>query len=193
MKNIEAIMADFGVEIPEDKKADFLKAVNENYKTVSDWQNQKDKVTNLTDQLNTAKEELKKFDGVDANKLNEQIADLNKKLEEKDTEYQSQIADRDFQDIVNGAITEAKGLNPKAIKALLDMDTLKASKNQKDDVAKAIKTLSEQEDAKMLFGGDEPDVLGIGSPIGKVGKVGTPDNMASMRSIMGLPPINENK
>ena len=40
--------------------------------------------------------------------------------------------------------------------ALLDMDTLKASKNQKDDIAAALKGLSEAEDSKMLFGETEP-------------------------------------
>ncbi len=33
----------------------------------------------------------------------------------------------------------------------LDVDTLKASKNQKEDIAAAIKGLSEAEDSKMLF------------------------------------------
>ena len=80
MKNIEAILAEFSIEIPEDKKANFLKAVGENYKPISDWQRQKDKVDELTGQLNTAKTELKKFEGVDAENLKQQISDLNKKL-----------------------------------------------------------------------------------------------------------------
>ena len=33
MKNIYEIMKSFGLEVPEDKKADFDKAVLENYKT----------------------------------------------------------------------------------------------------------------------------------------------------------------
>ena len=60
----------------------------------------------------------------------------------------------------------SKGKNAKAIKALLDVEALKASKNQKDDVAAALKKLAEAEDSKMLFGEDQP------APVGKVGAIG---------------------
>ena len=42
----------------------------------------------------------------------------------------------------------------------------KASKNQKEDIAAAIKTLTEAEDSKMLFGEPEP------KPAGKVDLIG---------------------
>ena len=60
--------------------------------------------------------------------------------------------------------------NAKAIAALLDIDTLKASKNQKEDIAAALKELAEAEDSKMLFGEPEPNVVGTGNPIGTVDK-----------------------
>lgn len=189
MKNIEAILEEFSIEIPEDKKADFLKAVGENYKTVSDWKKQKDKVDNLTSQLDTAKEDLKKFEGVDADGLKQQIADLNKKLSDKENEYKSKIADRDFDDLIDKSITKHKGVNAKAIKALLDLEALKGSKNQEIDVDKAIVELTKADDSKMLFGTDS--VGGI-NPIGKVGGGSPSNNMASMRAIMGLPPENNN-
>ena len=127
---------------------------------------QKDKLTASEDKVKTLTESLDKFKDVDADKLNSEIAELKKQLEEKDKSYASQIADRDFDDIVKDAIAEAKGKNPKAIKALLDVDTLKASKNQKADVVAAIKKLTEAEDSKMLFGEDQP------APVGKVGAIG---------------------
>lgn len=187
MKNIEAILAEFSIEIPEDKKADFLKAVGENYKTVSDWQKQKEKVENLTTQLETAKADLKKFEGVDAEELKTQIADLNKKLSDQEADYKSKIADRDFDDLIGRAITKHKGVNAKAIKALLDLETLKASKNQESDVDKAVAELTKADDSKMLFGSES---AGPVNPIGKVGGGSSSNNMASMRAIMGLPPEN---
>lgn len=190
MKNIFEIMKDYGLEVPEDKKKDFEKAVLENYKTASDYDNQVDKVTNLTDQLNSAKEAMKKFEGVDPEALKNQIADLNQKLTDKETEYQNKIADRDFQDSVKGMIAKYKGRNEKAIMALLDMDTLKASKNQNEDLEKAFKELSEAEDSKMLFG-ENVQVDGRGNPIGSFTNGGGGDaQTAQMRSIMGLPPLN---
>lgn len=191
MKNIETILSEYGVELTDEQKANVVKAVGENYKPIADWQKQVDKVTNLTDQLNEAKEAIKKFDGVDPEALKKQVADLTQKLAEKDTEYQNQIADRDFQDLLKKAISTAKGKNAKAITALLDVEKLKASNNQKDDVTAALKALAEAEDSKMLFGEPEAQVLGDGNPIGTVTKTGGQDAAtAQMRSIMGLPPLN---
>ena len=190
MKNIETILAEAGIELTDEQKTAVNKAVGENYKPVSDWQKQVDKVNNLTEQLNTTKEALKKFDGVDADALNQQINSLKSDLEAKEQEYQSQLADRDFQDLLKEAISEAKGKNAKAITALLEVDDLKASKNQKEDIQKALKALAEAEDSKMLFGESQPEVIGKGDPIGTVSKSGDQDSDAQMRAVMGVPPLN---
>ena len=192
MKNIFEIMKDYGLEVPEDKKKDFGKAVLENYKTVADYDKQTDKVANLTDQLNTAKEAVKKFEGVDPEALKNEIATLNQKLTDKEAEYQNQIADRDFQDMLKEAIVTAKGKNAKAITALLDVDTLKASKNQREDIADALKVLAGAEDSKMLFGESE-EVIGSGNLLGTITKGGNTGNDAAMRAAMGLPPATEQK
>jgi hypothetical protein len=166
MKNIEAILKDAGLEVTAEQLAAIDKEVKENYKTVTDYEKQKDKLTASEDKVKTLTESLDKFKDVDADKLNSEIAELKKQLDEKDKSYASQLADRDFDDLVKDAITEAKGRNPKAIKALLDVEALKASKNQKEDVAAALKKLAEAEDSKMLFGEDQP------APVGKVGAIG---------------------
>lgn len=186
MKNIETILKEAGITLTEEQSSSITKAVDENYKPIADWQKQHDKVQNLTEQLDTAKETLKKFDGIDADGLKKQVEDLQKELEDKDTEYQKKIADRDFQDMLKDAIANAKGKNAKAITALLDVDSLKASKNQKEDVEAALKKLTEAEDSKMLFG--EPEVhMGSGDPIGRVTQ-GSENDDSEMRAIMGLPP-----
>ena len=166
MKNIENILKDAGLEVTAEQLAAIDKEVKENYKTVTDYEKQKDKLSAAEDKVKTLTESLDKFKDVDADKLNGEIAGLKKQLEEKDKTFASQIADRDFDDLVKDAIAEAKGRNPKAIKALLDVEALKASKNQKDDVAAALKKLAEAEDSKMLFGEDQP------APVGKVGAIG---------------------
>ena len=142
------------------------------------------------DKVKTTEEALKKFDGVDLDGLKNQISGLQEDLKKKDTEHAAALADRDFNDLLKESIVAAKGVNAKAITALLDVDTLKASKNQKEDVAAALKALAEAEDSKMLFGGTET-VVGGGNPIGTVSKNGSPtEATAQMRSIMGLPPIS---
>ena len=194
MKNIFDLLKEYGVELPEDKKKDFEKALLENYKTIKDYDAQKEKLTaaeqkNATSEttINELKEDLKKFDGKDVGALEQKITDLQTELSNKDQEYANKIADRDFNDLISGSIRAAKGRNAKAISALLDLDKLKGSKNQKEDIEAALKALSEAEDSKMLFGTDEP--TGTGTVIGSVtGKNSNADD-AMMRAAMGLPPV----
>lgn len=197
MKNIFDLMKEYGLEIPEDKKKDFEKAVLENYKTVKDYEAQKEKLDTAEQKvsanettINGLKEDLKKFDGVDVTGMQQKITDLETDLQTKETEYQQKIADRDFDELLSAQINGAKGMNAKAIRALLDVDTLKASKNQKDDVAAAVKALAEAEDSKMLFGiADEP--ADTGNVIGTVTKNSGGAEDAAMRAAMGLPPAKE--
>ncbi len=187
MKNIETILKDAGLEVTAEQLAAIDKEVKENYKTITDYEKQKDKLTASEDKVKTLTESLEKFDGVDADKLTGEIAALKKQLEEKDKSYASQLADRDFDDLVKDAIAEARGRNPKAIKALLDVEALKASKNQKEDVAAALKKLAEAEDSKMLFGEDQPAPVGRIGAIGKVtGGSGGDSFMDSIRAAAGL-------
>ena len=172
MKNIETILADLGITITDEQKSSLNKAVAENYKTVADYDKQKDKLTNAEDKVNTLTESLDKFKNVDVDKLNQTVSDLQAQIKKKDDDYASQIADRDFSEIVKDSIANANGKNAKAIKALLDIDTLKGSKNQKEDIEKAIKELSEAEDSKMLFGEPDPTVITKTNPIGQVTKPG---------------------
>ena len=129
--------------------------MSENGKDIGKIQKKLDDMTADRDKeksrADTAEETLKGFDGVDVEGLNKSIADWKKKAEDAEKDYKQKLADRDFNDLVSAEIAKANGLNKKAIMALLDVDNLKASKNQKDDVASAIKALSEAEDSKMLF------------------------------------------
>lgn len=189
MKNIFEIMKEYGLEVPEEKKKDFEKTVLDNYKTVSDYEIQSEKLKTTEGKVTTLTESLDKFKDVNVDELNSTIATLKTDLANKDQELKDKIAYRDFNDLLKDSITSAKGRNAKAITALLDLETLKASKNQKEDITAALKTLAEAEDSKMLFGEPEPYVLGKGDPIGSVIKTGNQDSDATMRAVMGLPPV----
>lgn len=58
MKNIFDILSGVGLTVPEDKKADFESAFNENYKTVNDYIKVKTARDNFKSQLDTATEAL---------------------------------------------------------------------------------------------------------------------------------------
>lgn len=192
MKNIFEIMKEFGLEVEEDKKKDFEKAVLENYKTSADYDVQAEKLKTAEGKVTTLTESLDKFKDVNVDDLNATIETLKTDLANKDKELKDKIADRDFNDLLKESITSAHGKNAKAITALLDVDTLKASKNQKEDITAALKGLSEAEDSKMLFGTADPEVVGYGNPIGSVTKAGNQTGATdAMRSIMGLPPVGK--
>lgn len=200
MKNILTILKELGIEVPKEKEADLDKAVAENYKTVADYDKQKEKLeaANETIKANDAamKDLQTKLDGfkdVDVSGLNQRIKDLEAEKSNIQKDYDAKIADRDFDDLVKESIAAVRGKNAKAIAALLDVDTLKASKNQKEDIAAALKTLTEAEDSKMLFGEPEPKPTGTGNLIGRVNGGGNDANEAAMRAAMGLPPVQETK
>lgn len=131
---------------------------------------------------------LEKFKDVDVSDLQNQIATLNQTIKNKDDEHSKAIADRDFQDILKESIAAAGGKNAKAITALLDLETLKASKNQKVDIDNAIKQLAEAEDSSFMFGNTDPEELGEGNPIGAVHGSKDSGSFDAMRAAMGLPP-----
>lgn len=197
MKNIFKIMEEFGLELPEDKKKDFEKAVNENYKTVTDYDKQKEKLTAAEDTIkvnDSALEDLKKqlegFKDVDVSALNNRISELEKERDTLKEDYQTKIADRDFQDILKESIIAAKGKDTEKIMRLLDTETLKASKNQKEDISAAIKAMTEDDVTKGMFGETEPEVTQTGNIIGTVTGGGVDAQEARMRAVMGLPPVS---
>lgn len=191
MENIFKIMKDFGIEMPEDKKEDFEKSVLENYKTVADYNKQVESLNKANDTIksnDTAMKELQDkldaFKDVDVTELKNTIAGLEKDKTRIENEYKDKMAKRDFDDFIKDAITGAHGKNAKAITALLDVDTLMQSKNQKEDIAAAIKKLTEAEDSKMLFGEPEPQARGGGSPIGRIGDDSHPNTTDSISSAL---------
>lgn len=181
MKNIFDIIAAIGLTIPEDKKAEFDKAVAENYKTIAEFDKLKVKHDNLDGQLTTAKESLKSFEGVDVADLKGQIIKLTGDLATKETDYQNKLYDMEFGSTLDGAISSAGARNAKAVKALLDVDALKTSKNRDGDIKSALETLKKEND--YLFASGEP-VLNSVAP---TGTPGGSDPMSAIRSAMGLP------
>lgn len=103
----------------------------------------------IKEQLKTAQDGLKAFDGVDVAKLQGEITTLQGKLTDKDKEWQDKIDGMTFDGKVKDAITAAKGRSAKAIAALLDLDKLRESKDQETDIKAAVEAL--KKDSAYLF------------------------------------------
>lgn len=146
MKNIYEILKEIGVEIPEDKRKAFDSALEESYKTVAEVEKIRTARDNYKSQLETAQNALKKFDGVNVEEMKNTIETLNSDLQKKETEYQNKIADMEFNSVLDGAITKSGAKNAKAVKALLDLEALKNSKNQAEDITKALESVKSEND-----------------------------------------------
>lgn len=97
-------------------------------------------------QLDTAQAALESMKGIDVNGLQTQITDLTNKLKGKDSEIEKIKADYAFDASLKEAIRAASGRSDKAIMALLDLDTLKASRNQTGDINAALEALKKDND-----------------------------------------------
>ena len=137
---------------------------------------------NYKEQLGTATAALEKFKDVDPAAMQGEIDKLNQQLKDKDAEYAAKEADRVFSDTLKEAIKIAGGRNAKSVMALLDVDALKASKDQSEDIKKALEKVKESD--SYLFGSGEPFLNPVG-PTG--GSGGGRDSMSAIRAAMGLP------
>ena len=145
MKNIHTLLSELGITIPEDKKADFDKAVAENYKTSAEFEK---KVNRLTDDLanekqraDTAVETLKGFEGKDFDAITRDRDAWKKKHDDLEAAHKKEEEDREFNAALEAAITASKGKNAKAITALLNVEKLRHSRNQQADIKAALDSL----------------------------------------------------
>lgn len=178
-EQIKAVFAENGLDIKaeQDKaKAELDKATTERDTYKSD--------------LESARETLKGFEGINVEELKGKVTSLTQELDDKKKEYEGKIAERDFNDKLGTKIKELGGLNVKAVSALLDLETLKNSKNQDVDIASAIETVKKEN--SYMFGVTEPIKNPVGGTNGQGGSTTTEEEQASnLRKAMGLAPLND--
>lgn len=161
-EQVEYVMSEYGRELNP------LKAERDSYKT----------------QLDTAQASLKAMEGIDAAGLQTRIAELNGQLAGKDSEIAKIKADYAFDTSLKEAIRAASGRNEKAITALLDVDTLKASKNQETDIKAALENLKKEND--YLFQGTSiPRVVSTTSGINNDAQTKKEQANEALRSLFG--------
>lgn len=142
---IDKIMTENGNDINKTKEK--LEAERDNYKS----------------QLETAQNALKDFEGVDVKELKGKIDTLTADLTAKETDYQTKLADMEFNSKLDSLIMSSGARNAKAVKALLDLESIKSSKNQDTDLQTALEAC--KKDNEYLFGKDAP----INNPVALTG------------------------
>lgn len=107
----------------------------------------------------------------DADELKKQLNDLKAKYDAETKEAAEKLAQIEFDGAVKDVLTKHGARSEKAVRAMLDLDTLKKSNNRNDDIEKAVTALKESD--AYLFGEDGPKSTGqkvtIGAPIQQSG------------------------
>ena len=116
-------------------------------------------------QLDDVQAKLKAFDDVDIDSLKDEISRLQGDLSAKENAYKQQLAEKDFDALLQTEVLKTKGKSSKAIAALLDLEALKGSKNQKEDIKAAIEELRKS-DAYLFDVTDTPARVSTGGTHG---------------------------
>ena len=169
MKNITTILSELGITVPEDKTADLNKAVAENYKTVAEYDKLNGKLTTMTERATTAENTLKGFEGKDFDAITRERDEWKTKHDELIATHQKEAEERDFNEALSAAISEAKGRNAKAIMANLDLEKLRGSKNRDKDIKTALDSLRTESGYLFEDNGGRPHFSAPGSNGGNPG------------------------
>lgn len=121
----------------------------------------------LQGQLQTANKEIENFKDLDIDEIKQRAEKYKTDFEELQSKSKKQLADLKFEHDIEKAIGNAKARNIITVKALLDIDELKESKNQADDIKQALETIKKDND--YLF---EPvNASGTGGSLGAGEKI----------------------
>lgn len=137
----------------------------------------------LKRQLVEANQTIEGFKAMDIDGVKKAAEEWKQKAEQAERDAAAKIADMAFDGLLNQAITGAKGRNAKAISALLDLEALKASKNQEADVKAALEGL--KKDSGYLFEAETPPPYAAGTGTRQMTGRWTPEENA-IRAAAGL-------
>lgn len=149
-ENIDKIMTENGKDI---------EGVKTNLST------KEQEVSTLRTQLDNANKEIEGFKDLDVEGIKKASEEYKAKFEEAQTQAEKEILNLKFEHELEGAIRDSKAKNIKAVKALLDIDTLKESTNRVEDIKKALETTKIEND--FLFGEVTPGGTGGSQGNGK--------------------------
>ena len=111
MQNYEQILAELGIEVPDEKKADLKKKMNENYKTKAEYDKVVEKRDEYKESLDDVQTKLDGFKDVDVSDLKGQIATLTTQLNDEKSARAKDAAKVEWEKTINTFLssTDDKG------------------------------------------------------------------------------------
>ena len=156
MKNIETLLSEAGITIPEDKRGAFSKEFAQNYKTVADYDKLQGKHDALETSLSTVQAQLAAFDGKSADEWKQAITQLEGDLAAEKSARQADAAAAATKQRVEGFLSDKHFVNAItrdhiAAKLTESLGSDDAKGKSVDELFKALVTDAD--------GNDLPDIL----------------------------------
>lgn len=119
--DIYEFMKEYGVEVPEEKREEFVKAFSEGYIAMNEHSKDTENLEAARDKYKTmyeeAKETLERFEGEDVEQLKKEIQEWKEKAETAEKKAKEEIEARDYHDAIKKAAGELKFTSVSASKA----------------------------------------------------------------------------
>lgn len=145
MKNIRQIISELNIELEEDQLKELEKAVNDNYKTVADYDRISDKLEASDKKYKETKEAFddfkKDFDGVDVEELKQKASDLELKIQTITQDYENKLTQKELEGIFSDEAQKLNCLDVDLARSQVDFASLLKSKDRKADIESALKEL----------------------------------------------------
>lgn len=189
MKNIIEILKESNIELTKEQEGSVTKLVNDNYKTIAEFERQKDKLSlaeNNAKDIQTKFDDFKKsYDGVDVEELRNKINTLTNDIETQKTSYEVQISKMNLDSVLSAKAKEYGCKDFDLAKSQFNYDDLLKSKDQTNDIDKAFKTLKENK--PILFEEKQNEPTAKGNIVGSSGQGENPNaEDLLLRQAMGL-------
>ena len=189
MKNIIEILKESNIELTKEQEDSVTKLVNDNYKTIAEFDKQKDKLSlaeNNAKDIQTKFDDFKKsYDGVDVQELRNKINALTNDIENQKATYEVQISKMNLDSVLSAKAKEYGCKDFDLAKSQFNYDDLLNSKDQTNDIDKAFKTLKENK--PILFEKEQKGPTATGNIVGSSGQGENPNaEDLLLRQVMGL-------
>lgn len=122
----------------------------------------------IKQQLANANKTIEDFKNMDVDGIKKAADEWKAKYEQAEKDHAAKLDGLELDGKIESALREAKAKNAKAVRALLDMEALKASKNRDADIKAAVEAVATEN--AFLFGDEGGPRLNSGAPHGPGGE-----------------------
>lgn len=189
MKNIIEILKESNIELTKEQEDSITKLVNDNYKTIAEFDKQKEKLSlaeNNAKEIQTKFDNFKKsYDGADVEELKNKINTLTNDIDTQKTTYETQISKMNLDSVLSAKAKEYGCKDFDLAKSQFNYEDLLKSKDQTNDIDKAFKSLKENK--PILFEEEQNKPTATGNIVGSSGQGENPNaEDLLLRQAMGL-------